>query len=144
MEIREGNNCVEIEAVHRVPSRLPAAGDVELSLAVSSDQFSGQSFAWVAAPAFASFLAELRELERRRQGTAALEGVSAEEFRLRIWSVNRRGHVAVDGLIAKQVYRGDSSPYRHALEFGFEFDPTLLPRVLSGFEAIAVGAGDSH
>ncbi|HYT93251.1 MAG TPA: hypothetical protein VEL76_31320, partial [Gemmataceae bacterium] len=75
MEIREGENCVTIEPVDRVPVDLPSAGDVELSLEVSSQQFSGHGFAWVAAPALVAFLGQLRELERRRRGEATLEGL---------------------------------------------------------------------
>jgi hypothetical protein len=54
MEIREGHNCVTIEAVDRVPADLPSAGDVEICVDVASEQFSGHGFAWVAGPAFAS------------------------------------------------------------------------------------------
>jgi len=141
MEIREGNNCVTIEPVHRVAADLPSAGDVELSVEVASEQFSGHGFAWVAGPALAGFLARLRELETRRQGEAVIEGLSPEEFRLRVWCVDRRGHMAVGGLVTKRVHKGEASPYRHAVEFGFGFDPTSLPRVLAGFQAIAEGGG---
>jgi hypothetical protein len=141
MEIREGNNCVTIEPVDRVPAILPSAGDVELSVEVASEQFSGHGFAWVAGPALAAFLAQLRELETRRQGEAVIEGLSPEEFRLRLWSIDRRGHMAVGGLVTKRVHKGEAGPYGHAVEFGFEFDPAVLPRVLAGFQAIAVGRG---
>jgi hypothetical protein len=141
MEIREGDNCVKIEPVDYVLKSSSAAGDVELSVEVSSDQFSGQGFAWVAVPTLASFLAQLSELESRRQGAASMEGMSPEDFRLRIWSVNHRGHLAIGGCVSKRVYRGEGCPYRHTIEFGFEFDPTLLPKVLAGFQAIAEGRG---
>src|SRR5262249_53666446 len=124
MEIRERHNCVIIEPVDRVPADLPSAGDVELSVEVASEHFSGQGFAWIASPALAAFLAQLRELETKRQGEATIEGLSPEEFRLRIWSVDRRGHMAVGGLVTKRVHKGEGSPYHHAVEFGFEFDPT--------------------
>ncbi len=141
MEIRQGHNCVTIEPVDRVPADLPSAGDVELSVEVASEQFSGHGFAWVAASALSVFLAQLLELETRRQGEATIHGLSPEEFRLRLWSVDRRGHMAVGGWVTKLVHKGEGSPYpyRHAVEFGFEFDPTLLPRVLVAFQAIALG-----
>ncbi len=137
MEIREGNNHVVIESLDRVPRSLPASGDVELSVEVSSEQFRGQAFTWIAAPALASFVTQLRALECQRQGQAILKGMSADEFRLRIWSVNRRGHVAIEGRINKQVYQGETGPYRHVIEFGFAFHPTRLPGVLAAFQAIA-------
>lgn len=141
MEIREGHNCITIEPVDRVPADLPSAGDVELSVEVASEQFCGHGFAWVAAPALAVFLSQLRELESSRQGEATIEGLSPGEFRLRLWSVDRRGHMAVGGLVTKRVHKGEAGPYLHAVEFGFEFDPTLLPKVLAGFQAIAEGRG---
>jgi hypothetical protein len=76
MEIREGHNCVTIEPVDRVPVDLPSVGDVELSVEVASEQFSGHGFAWVAAPALGAFLDQLRDLEARRQGEATIEGLS--------------------------------------------------------------------
>lgn len=137
MEIREGSNCLTIEAVDRVPKGLPSDGDVELSVAVASEEFKGHGFAWVGAATMATFMSELRELERLREGEARLEGLSEGEFRLRVWSIDRRGHMAVGGMVTKQVHRGVKSPYVHSLEFGFEFDPTLLPKVLADFESIA-------
>ncbi len=139
MEIREGHNCVIIEAMDRVPADLPSAGDVRLSVEVASEQFGGRGSTWVAAPALAAFLAELRELEARRQGEATIEGLSPGEFRLRLWSVDHSGHMAVGGLVTKLVHKRWGCPYRHAVEFAFEFDPTLLPRVLVAFQAIAEG-----
>jgi len=44
--------------------------------------------------------------------------------------------MAIGGRLTKLVYRGEAGPYDHAVEFGFEFDPTLLPKVLSEFRAI--------
>src|SRR5438309_2251502 len=93
MVIREGNNCLEIEFVDTVPDRLPGASDVQLSVSVSSEEFTGHGFTWVSAPVLASFLVQLQILEESRQGSASLEGLSPDAFRLRIWSVNRRGHL---------------------------------------------------
>jgi hypothetical protein len=101
MTIRDGNNWIEIEIVDRVPSDLPTPGDVELSVAVSSSNFSGQGFTWVESQTFAVFLQQLRELELSRQGSAELEGMSPGEFCLRIASINRRGHMAVIGEVSK-------------------------------------------
>ena len=141
MEIREGHNCVTIEPVDRLPADLQSAGDVELSVEVASEQFSGHGFTWIAAPALAAFLNQLRDLEAKRRGEATIEGLSPGEFRLRVWSVDRRGHVAVGGLVTKRIHKGEGSSCRHAVEFGFEFEPTLLPKVLAAFQAIAEGGG---
>ena len=137
MLIREASNCIEIVAVRRVPQHLPSAGDTEVSIQVSSSGFSGRGTAWVHASRLAAFIAQLQELDQQRQGTAALEGISREEFQLRIRSIDRQGHFAVSGKLACQVYADQRGPYLHAVEFGFEFDPTRLPEVASGARALA-------
>jgi hypothetical protein len=116
---------------------LPSAGDTEVSIVVSSSGFSGRGTTWVHASSLAAFVAQLRELEGQRQGEAKLEGISREEFHLRIRSIDRQGHFAVSGRLACQVYADQRGPYLHTVEFGFEFDPTQLPDVLSGLHALA-------
>lgn len=39
MEIRGEHSCITIEPVDRVPADLPCAGDLELSVEISSQQF---------------------------------------------------------------------------------------------------------
>jgi len=136
MVIQEGDDRLEIDVVDQFQSHSSPNRDVELSVEVSSAGFRGHGFAWISADAIAGFLTQLRELENRRQGSAELRGDSAEEFRLRFWSVNGRGHVAVGGVVTKQVHRGEGSPYPHRVEFGFEFDSTTLPTILSEFRKI--------
>jgi hypothetical protein len=67
--------------------------------------------------------------------------MSPEDFQLRLLSIDRWGHMAIEGLIASQLHRGVPGRHRHAVEFGFEFDPTLLPKVLTDIQAIATGRG---
>jgi len=136
MVIREGDDWVDIEAVDYVQKDVPRGGDVELSVEVSSSRFTGRGFAWVDGRELATFIGSLEQLEQRRHGEAELGGLSPGDFRLRIWSVNRRGHIAIGGRITAHV-RGETFPFQHSVEFGFEFDPTQLPAVLQGFRAIA-------
>jgi hypothetical protein len=133
MEVRDSQNVIEIDVVDRVPDHLPTPGDVELSVEVSSGKFRGQAFAWIDASTLSNFVTQLRELERTRIGSAELEGMSPGEFRLRIFSIDCRGHVVIEGQLVHQPARS----YRHAIEFGFEFDPTLLPKIVSDFAAMA-------
>jgi hypothetical protein len=137
MVIREGEDSMELTAVDWGPAESPSAGDVELSVAVASAGFTGHGFTWVAADRLSAFLDRLSGLEECRRGEAVLEGMSPDEFRLRVWSVNRRGHMAIGGRVTRRVYGAEESPYCHALEFAFEFDPTRLPEVLAGFRNIA-------
>ena len=134
MLLKDSENYIEIEFVDRVPEGLPTPGDTELSVKVCSDGFCGQTLVWTSADCLANFLNELTELEKRRQGVAALKGLIGEaEFLLRVRSVDRRGHMVIEGRLTKYIYRGEGGPYHHVMEFGFEFDPTLLPKLLIEF-----------
>ncbi len=137
MEIREGSNRITIEHVDYVPGNLPWAGSLELSLEVISERFAGHGFAWIDVSAMESFLTQLGDLDEKRQGLARIEGVVPDEFHLRFWSVDRWGHLAVGGRISKHVHEVARSPYFHVLEFAFDFDPSLLPRILAEFRVIA-------
>ena len=109
MEIREGQNSVTIEPVDRVPVDLPTAGDVRLWVGVASEQFSGQGFAWVARLR-GYFLGTTARPGGDAQGEATIEGLSPGEFRLRIWSVDRWGHMAVGGLVTNAYTRERAAP----------------------------------
>jgi hypothetical protein len=137
MEIRGGNSVVEIVATEHVPANLPGAGDARLAVRVCSEGFSGESTTWVEAAGLTGFLEQLRALEQRRQGSAQIESMSPGEFQLRIWSVNRLGHVAVGGRLHRQVHGHETGPYQHLLEFGFELDRSLMPSVVSAFQELA-------
>jgi hypothetical protein len=126
--IREGPNFIEIVPTDRVPDGLPTAGDIQVSVTVQSQGFTGSGSAWIEAPKLSAFVSQLRELETSRRGTAEVESMSSGQFRLRLYSTDFLGHMALVG----RLYRAE-----HALEFRFEFDPRLLPEVAQRFEAMA-------
>lgn len=128
MEIREGSDRIEISVAERVPGHLPGAGDVLLKVAVRSREFGGAGSAWVDARTLRSFVGQLRDLGARRQGAAELESMSPREFLLRVFSTDRRGHMAVAGRVAHDG---------QAVEFEFSFCPTTLPRLVAAFAAVA-------
>jgi hypothetical protein len=125
--IREGLNFIELVPIDRVPDGLPTAGDVQLSVTVQSQGFTGSGSAWIEARKLRAFVSQLRELETSRRGTAEIESMSPGQFRLRLFSTDSLGHMALAGRIS----RGE-----HALDFRFEFDPGLLPEIAQRFEVI--------
>jgi hypothetical protein len=133
MVIREGNDSIEIRPTEQVPDHLPSAGDVRLAIAVRSQGLAGEGWAWIEAPRLRLFIEHLRQLEAQRKGSAEVESISPGQFRLRVYATDRVGHVAIAGRLA----RGEQ-----ALEFGFGFCPSLLPRVVAGFDAIAEGRAE--
>jgi hypothetical protein len=137
MVIREGDNQIEIAATDRVSDAEPTPGDTELTIRVRSGGFSGEGWAWVSAEALAGFVAQVRRLEVCRQGVADIESMSPCQLRLRIWSVDRLGHLAVGGSLSRRVHSGGAASFTHLFEFGFEFDPSLLPGILAEFESFA-------
>jgi hypothetical protein len=92
MRIASSEDFLEIEVVDRVSANLPTPNDVELSIEVASDKFRGHALAWVASVEMNQFIAQLRELERTRTGSAQLSGMSPTKFRLRICILDRQGH----------------------------------------------------
>jgi hypothetical protein len=91
MLIREGSDQVVIE----VADEEHYLGSIELSVEVASSGYTGHGFAWVDGKELATFVTQLTSLEEHRRGSAELEGMSPGEFAFRIWSVDRRGHMAV-------------------------------------------------
>jgi hypothetical protein len=129
--IRKGPNFIELVPTDRVPDDLPTAGDIQVSVTVQSQGFTGSGSAWIEAPKLHTFVSQLRELETSRHGTAEVESMSSGQFRLRLFSTDSLGHMALAGRLSRS---------EHALEFRFEFDPGLLPEVAQRFEAIAAGS----
>lgn len=124
MLIREGENSIEIAVTERAPAHLPSFGDAKLVIEVRSHGFTGAGGAWIDVGQMRMFLGQLRELENRRQGSADLESMSPGQFRLRLFAVDRAGHMAVNGRLSRTGQE---------LGFSFEFGPDLLPEIVAEF-----------
>jgi hypothetical protein len=135
--IRDGQNHLEITVANRVPAIYSRPDEIELSVEVSSNGYSGHGSVWIEAPALTNFLDALDDLERRRQGVAELRGMSPEEFHLRFWNINRRGHIAVSGRLTKSVFLETPVPIFQSLEFVFRFDPTIFQKAVAELRALA-------
>jgi hypothetical protein len=137
VEIREGEDFLEVLHTETSPPGTPAAGDLRFSVRVLSAGFAGQSpHVWVDAESFRRFISHLQELDSRRQGIARLEAVgSPDEFWLELRAIDRAGHLAAFGRLCQWQYlRGQG--YRQAVEFGFEVCPSLLPGILTAFRSM--------
>jgi hypothetical protein len=98
----------------------------------------GNPSVWFEHSAIADFMAALVNLETSRQGAAEIESMSPAECRLRIRSIDRAGHLAVDVVISRNIYL-NGHPQRNACELVFEIDPSTLQRiVLNLSEALIV------
>lgn len=100
--------------------------DLPLSINLQFKGFCANTkVVWIARQQWSPFLKDLEGIEKTRQGLASVEAMSPEELLLRFRSIDRAGHMAVDGFVGVQGL--------HSAKLTFskmEFDPTELPRVL--------------
>ena len=132
MILGEATERLDVE-VAEVSQNMPGGlgGDVRLQIRAQIQEFSGAVDAWIDREAWKDFLGQLTQLERDRQGSAALLSMSPGELRLTFRMLDMAGHAGVEGELMCYRYppRGAPSPLR--LEFGIiEFDPTLLPSLV--------------
>jgi hypothetical protein len=109
----------------------PADGDVLVNVAVDAGGFAAADQSWIVRDAWRGFIAELRELESSRRGSATLIAASPEDLRLEFFATDRAGHMGVRG----QVARRTTERFDLLLRFGFSFGPDELPRILRQLEA---------
>lgn len=129
MLIRAGDDFLEMIATYREPNLY-----TQFEIKVQSFGFAGQGSATIDALNLRSFDEQLRELENKRQGKAELSSISSREFWLKICSIDGLGHMGVFGRLHRFYF---GVRHEHLLEFGFCFDPSLLPSIVKHFEAIA-------
>ncbi|MGG6293988.1 hypothetical protein ACQ4M4_06155 [Leptolyngbya sp. AN02str] len=139
MLLREGSNFLEMIATERIPEHLPAPGDTRFEIRVQSFGFLGQGWTWIDAVSLSSFVAQLHELEPQRQGSAEVSSMSPDQFWLKIFSTNRLGQMAVIGRLSQVSPLGHDLRCNHLLEFGFPFDPVMLPSIVKNFERVSSG-----
>ena len=99
------------------------AYDVLLNVSVRRAGFSATADTWVSAEAWHAFAQQLAILEERRQGEARVESISPGELLLVVRSVDRAGHLGVEGQIGTRTYDTEVSMHFSV----FAFDPSQLP-----------------
>ena len=70
--------------------------DILLTVSVSSDGYSANDTFWVLKEMWYDFIKELEMLERERQGQALLKSIVPDELKLRLYSTNHAGHIAIE------------------------------------------------
>jgi len=118
--------AVAIEEDDSVQSR----GDAYITIDVLSEGFAGQNDLWVLGQAFSEFCASLVSLESSLKGEAVLESISPNELKLRIFSANNRGLLAIEGNTGYEV-QGQEGSFWHSVSFGFTFEPQQLTKALA-------------
>lgn len=96
--------------------------DPHLVVRLTVPGFSASTETYVLESEWNGFLQELRSLEATRQGEAVVESISPGELRLRVKSLDRAGHMGIEGHIG---IRGPRNEFRFTFDT-LEFDPTRL------------------
>ncbi len=132
MELGSSRTHLEIVVTELEPSTPQSrGGDVLLSVRVRHGEFAGATEAWILREAWDAFIAEIRALEARRRGEARLQSISPGELRLRVFALDRAGHMAVEGEVGT-LHHGREASLRFA---PIAFDPSLLPPLLAELTA---------
>lgn len=76
---------------------------------------------------------QLSVLEERRQGEAKLSSISSDELSIVVRSLDRAGHMGVEGTIGARGHNYSASLQVAVLEL----DPSQLPALVHGARAIA-------
>ncbi len=127
MLFREGEDFVEIIYRDAVPRDLPGPADVLAHVSVASSGFKGEGDVWIEEPQLQAFLQSAEGFEIRRQGSVEIGSMSPGLFQFRVFSVDRKGHLAISGRLGSVRYGPERGLYTNAVEFAFEFDPGQLP-----------------
>jgi hypothetical protein len=125
LRFEDKQDFVEIDLAIQESDDLPSRDDAYVTIRVSSEGFAGHNDTWVPARSLRAFCTALIALERDRRGDASMEAYSPDEFKVRIYSTDSKGHMAVEGFCGYQVHRETTHPW-HTVHFGFEFEPSQL------------------
>jgi hypothetical protein len=109
------------------------AHDLLLFVRLLFHGFSGTVDARVQRAAWLGFVQDLVILEERRQGEARLQSISPGELSLVVRSLDRAGHMGVEGALGVRTFDAEA-----LLRFSvFDFEPSQLPPFVSGARALA-------
>lgn len=111
----------------------PSGEDILVVVETKCPGFSGAIDTWIARDAWIDFCNQLAVLDEHRQGQAAVESISPKELRLIVRSIDRAGHMGVEGELGYRGVHGET-------QLGFStmiFDPSMLPQLLSEAREIA-------
>ncbi len=110
---------------------------IKLEVSVQSNSYSGCIQTWVGLAHFGDFLNELRTIEQIRVGTASLQGLSPNEFKMAIDIFDKSGHTLIRGQLMQPLYIRDIV-HNVGCYFAFEFDPSLLPELVKDFQQLTL------
>lgn len=147
MLIRDGENLLKLTATHR-SNTVYDAGNTQFAIRIHiTDQktiFAAETGCWIELRMLVAFAEQLCALEEQRQGSAALQSMSPDEFQLEIRSIDPIGHMAAVGQVGHWFHTGSGDPYWSDVKFRVPFCPSELPTLVREFRALAVTPMPNH
>lgn len=128
IRLHDQTDYFELDLAAQEGCGTPAEGDAYMTVQINSAGFRGHNDLWVDARALRKFCSDLLLLAAKRQGIAKIEGMSPNEMEIVVRSIDHSGHMVVEGMTGYEVQR-ERGTRRHAVSFGFEFDPSQLNEV---------------
>jgi hypothetical protein len=118
----DAGDFVELEVVDLQSRDVLGAPDLALAVRLSRGGFTGDSKAWIDRRDWSAFVQALTILEDRRLGEASVKSMSPNELNLTVRSLDRLGHLGIEGLVGTRRFDGEIT-----LRFSaFSFDPGQL------------------
>lgn len=136
-DMRVSSDSGDFVELERDSAQDDPRGDLLLFVRVRRAGFSAEIDTWVQQTAWFAFTQELVILEERRQGEARLESMSPGELSLVFRSLDRTGHVGVEGVVGTRSFDREVT-----LCFSvFSFDPSQLVTFARQARALSAAAG---
>lgn len=89
---------------------------------------------WVLIEGMDAFIEQLAELDQKRKGSAWLSSLHPEDFTLEIKALDANGHLAAR--IRLEESNATDPDCNHALQTGFEIDPTAISAIIVSVKKI--------
>ncbi|AYM95635.1 hypothetical protein CLU86_2461 [Acidovorax sp. 62] len=116
-----------------IESAEPSNEDVLVIVKARCPGFHGEIDTWIARDAWVGFCNQLAVLNEHRQGQATVESISPKELHLIVRSIDRLGHMGVEGELGYRGVHGET----HLRFSTMAFDPSTLPQLLTEAREIA-------
>ena len=111
---------------------------LSISVKIENEGFSGcNKNIWLESGSLKNFLKELKSLDKKRNGFASIESMDPEEFKLKIESIDRSGHLILKYSLLKYSFLKNSyypNYIERTVSGGFELDTSCFSEIIKVFE----------
>jgi hypothetical protein len=137
IRLGDSNDFIELRCLE--VGKAPGMSDGDLRLGVSvqdNDCAASYEQVWIAKDDWTRFLARLSQLEREREGHAALLSMSPDEFELHLVIHRRGGTVDAHGFLSRYHFHFPGGTAQSRVYFSLPVDPSMLRRLTESFAAL--------